>query len=139
MAALRLLKEHFSIPFPILVCAQTNVAVDIIGLKCLQAGLNPLRFGILSKINPHLRQHSFDERLKAHNLQERLRYWAGEEERTQAEINDISLILNPTQIGESIYAKDSATILKEVRQKKATTKARMGKCPFLYLWNIVLH
>ena len=113
-------------PYPILVCAHTNVAVDLIGVKCIQGGLNPLRFGIPARIRPDLKQHSFDERIKGHRWQQRLRFWDEKEEKLQAEISDTRPQMTAAKSGESIYNKDAAEYLKDVELQMARVEQRIG-------------
>lgn len=91
MAALKLLKSHFQIAAPVLVCAHTNVVVDMIVDKCAEEGIRPLRFGREQRIREDLKEWSLEEQIKIHALQPTLRHWSNEEDRllsNQKEIRD---------------------------------------------------
>ncbi|KAH8831193.1 P-loop containing nucleoside triphosphate hydrolase protein [Flagelloscypha sp. PMI_526] len=47
--AIRILKVHFQVPHPLLVCTYTNVAVDNLVEGFVKAGLNPVRVGSVSQ------------------------------------------------------------------------------------------
>jgi hypothetical protein len=64
--ALRLLKGHFEVPHPVLVCTYTNVAVDHLVEGLAAAGLRPLRFGSVQRVPPALLQHTLEHKLQAH-------------------------------------------------------------------------
>lgn len=81
VAALKLLKVHFQIAAPVLVCAHTNNVVDMIVSKCAEEGLRPLRFGREYRIREDLREYGCEEQIKTHPLQSSLRHWSDEEDR----------------------------------------------------------
>lgn len=64
--ALRLLKGHFEVPHPVLVCTYTNVAVDHLVEGLVAAGLKPLRFGSVQRVPPALLPHTLEHKLQAH-------------------------------------------------------------------------
>ncbi|KAF9451330.1 P-loop containing nucleoside triphosphate hydrolase protein [Macrolepiota fuliginosa MF-IS2] len=66
---IKLLKNHFEVPHPILVCTYTNVAVDNLVEGFVKAGLKPLRAGFGSLIRASLKDYSLDYLLTKHPLQ----------------------------------------------------------------------
>jgi hypothetical protein len=58
--ALQLLKSHFGVRDPLLVCAYTNVALDNLVERIRDAELKPLRIGIDAKIPDELKEWSFE-------------------------------------------------------------------------------
>ncbi|THH30257.1 hypothetical protein EUX98_g3918 [Antrodiella citrinella] len=70
--AVKLLKVHFEIPQPILLCTYTNVAVDNLVEGLVAAGLNPLRVGFGGKVKDSLLTHTLDHKLKTHPLAKKL-------------------------------------------------------------------
>lgn len=79
--AVRLLKQHFAIPYPVLLCTYTNVAVDnlVEGIvrqtsfvdlpgRAKPKPLRPLRVGSPGKVRPALEPHTLEAQLAAHPL-----------------------------------------------------------------------
>jgi hypothetical protein len=66
--AIRLLKKHFNVHHPILVCTYTNVAVDNLVEGFVKAGLQPLRIGPDGRVKDGLLPFSLQGRLKSHPL-----------------------------------------------------------------------
>ncbi|KAF8335696.1 P-loop containing nucleoside triphosphate hydrolase protein [Cantharellus anzutake] len=64
--ALKLLKKHFGVPIPILVCTYTNVAADHILEGLVECGLQPLRVGSATRVRPHLHPYTLDARIEGH-------------------------------------------------------------------------
>lgn len=56
-----LLKFHFQVPVPILVCAPTHAAVDHLTQGMLNKGLRPLRLGREELVREDLRQFTMDQ------------------------------------------------------------------------------
>ncbi|KAF5353493.1 hypothetical protein D9756_008080 [Leucocoprinus leucothites] len=67
---IKLLRAHFEVPFPILVCTYTNVAVDNLLEGFGNAGLKPLRVGFNACLRESLKEYSLDEKLAKHPLQD---------------------------------------------------------------------
>jgi hypothetical protein len=53
---------------PVLVCAPSNAAVDVLVERCAAAGLDVLRLGNLARVDAGVVQHTLDERWKSHPL-----------------------------------------------------------------------
>ncbi|KIY63188.1 P-loop containing nucleoside triphosphate hydrolase protein [Cylindrobasidium torrendii FP15055 ss-10] len=66
--AVKLLKQHFAVPYPILVCTYTNVAVDHLVEGMGRGGLRPLRVASSGKSTPELAEYSIDTQLSRHPL-----------------------------------------------------------------------
>ncbi|KAI0077675.1 P-loop containing nucleoside triphosphate hydrolase protein [Panus rudis PR-1116 ss-1] len=69
--ACKLLKAHFEVPHPVLLCTYTNVAVDNLVEGLLSAGLKPLRVGFGGRVEEALRQTTLDHKLSMHPLKGR--------------------------------------------------------------------
>ncbi|SCV68045.1 BQ2448_166 [Microbotryum intermedium] len=68
---IHLLKAHFRIPQPILLCAPTHVSIDHLLSLLIDAGLNPLRTGKMSRVREDLRDWTIERRREGHPLWER--------------------------------------------------------------------
>ncbi|TFK37679.1 P-loop containing nucleoside triphosphate hydrolase protein [Crucibulum laeve] len=66
---IKLLKLHFQVPHPILVCTYTNAAVDNLAEGFINAGVKPLRIGFAGNVRASLVEHSLDYKLGKHSLQ----------------------------------------------------------------------
>ncbi|KAF8553618.1 P-loop containing nucleoside triphosphate hydrolase protein [Imleria badia] len=64
--AVNVLKAHFEVHHPILVCAYTNAAVDNLVEGLAGAGLKPLRIGFRGKVKDSLTEHTLDYKLDRH-------------------------------------------------------------------------
>ncbi len=53
---------------PVLVCAPSNAAVDLLTERCAAAGLDVVRLGNLARIDPSVTQHTLGERWKNHPM-----------------------------------------------------------------------
>ena len=53
---------------PVLVCAPSNAAVDLLTERCANAGLDVVRIGNLARIDPEVVKHTLGERWKRHNM-----------------------------------------------------------------------
>lgn len=58
---------HFQVPYPILLCTYTNVAVDHLVEGLVAAALTPLRIGYSGKVKASLEEHTLEHRLEAHS------------------------------------------------------------------------
>ena len=64
----RLLKQHFQIPFPILLCTYTNVAVDNLVEGLVKTGVKPVRVSFGSKVKESLEETTLEWKISAHKL-----------------------------------------------------------------------
>ncbi|KDR78403.1 hypothetical protein GALMADRAFT_1319277 [Galerina marginata CBS 339.88] len=64
----KLLKVHFEVPQPILVCTYTNVAVDNLVEGLAKVGVKPLRVGNNGNVRESLFPHTLDWKLEHHPL-----------------------------------------------------------------------
>lgn len=65
---IKLLKSHWKIPHPILVCAHTNVAVDNLLAGLRQHGIRALRSGSYDSVREDLQEYTFDHMVEKHPL-----------------------------------------------------------------------
>ncbi|KAI6118101.1 P-loop containing nucleoside triphosphate hydrolase protein [Pisolithus sp. B1] len=66
--AAKLLKVHFQVHHPVLVCTYTNVAVDNLVEGFATAGLKPLRVGFGAKVKSSLSEYTLDHQIGKHPL-----------------------------------------------------------------------
>ncbi|KAG6837045.1 hypothetical protein H0H93_015616 [Arthromyces matolae] len=66
--AVKLLKVHFEVPHPILVCTYTNVAVDNLVEGFVQSDVKPLRVGSGGSVRSSVAEHTLDHRMSIHPL-----------------------------------------------------------------------
>lgn len=126
VSALVLLKKHFAIAPPVLLCAHTNVAVDLLTAKCAENGLVPLRFGIKDRIRADLIPHSFHERFAEHQHQPRLRDAMADEVSIEIDLEDAKSQLKMPTAGTNVF--DMST--KDARQEESRLrklKKRIGE------------
>lgn len=64
--ALRILKSHFKVEHPLLVCTYTNVAVDNLVEGIADAGMNPLRVGNEGGVRDGLEKWSMQAQMERH-------------------------------------------------------------------------
>ncbi|KAF8901061.1 AAA domain-containing protein [Gymnopilus junonius] len=65
---IKLLKVHFEVPQPLLVCTYTNVAVDNLVEGFANVGVKPLRIGYNGNVRQSCLPHSLDYKLEQHPL-----------------------------------------------------------------------
>ncbi len=73
---------HFRVPYPILLCTYTNVAVDNLVEGLVNASLDPVRIGYNGKMKASLLDYSLDVKLSTHEL-------APEYERSKAKLEAV--------------------------------------------------
>ncbi|KAJ6542591.1 P-loop containing nucleoside triphosphate hydrolase protein [Mycena capillaripes] len=86
----KLLKVHFEVPHPLLVCTYTNVAVDNLVEGLAASGVKPLRVGFGGQVKDSLVEHTLDYKLDHHRLEPSLAALVKEEEAISQRIHDIS-------------------------------------------------
>ncbi|KIY47635.1 P-loop containing nucleoside triphosphate hydrolase protein [Fistulina hepatica ATCC 64428] len=65
--AVRLLKHHFQVPHPLLVCTYTNVAVDNLVEGLADVGVRPLRIGT-GRLKPEQEKFMLERQMQCHAL-----------------------------------------------------------------------
>lgn len=113
--AIKLLKQHWQIPQPVLVCAHTNVAVDNVLAGLRGHGLKVLRYGNASRVPDALQDVTFEALVEKHPLWGYLEHLRREREGIQ------------TQLGEGNLSSESTPMkglteeqMAEAKQKQAT-------------------
>ncbi|KAF9460474.1 P-loop containing nucleoside triphosphate hydrolase protein [Collybia nuda] len=87
--AVKLLKVHFEVPHPILVCTYTNVAVDNLVEGLIASGVKPLRVGFGGNVRLSLLDHTLDHKLKVHPLHASVNKLSRREEELYGRIKDL--------------------------------------------------
>jgi len=65
---IKLLKQHFKLPYPIMVCAHTNVAVDNLLAPLRKEGIKALRSGSSDRVRDDLKPYTLDQVEQEHPL-----------------------------------------------------------------------
>lgn len=65
---IKLLKLHWKIPHPILVCAHTNVAVDNLLSGLRSHGIKAIRTGSSDRVRDELKEYTFDHLVEGHPM-----------------------------------------------------------------------
>ncbi|KAJ7115532.1 P-loop containing nucleoside triphosphate hydrolase protein [Mycena crocata] len=86
---IKLLKVHFEVPHPLLVCTYTNVAVDNLVEGLAAAGLEPLRVGFAGQVKESLVEHTLDYKLERHPLKPKLTALTKQEEEVSKGIQEL--------------------------------------------------
>ncbi|GLB44126.1 putative P-loop containing nucleoside triphosphate hydrolase protein [Lyophyllum shimeji] len=107
--AVKLLKLHFEVPQPILVCTYTNVAVDNLVEGLIASGVKALRVGSGSNVRSSLIQHTLDHKLANHHLSPSLLGLIKGEDQLAAKVDDLR-----SRLGE---------VTKQKRSTRAQQKA----------------
>ncbi|KAJ7691122.1 P-loop containing nucleoside triphosphate hydrolase protein [Mycena rosella] len=87
---IKLLKVHFEVPHPLLVCTYTNVAVDNLVEGLAASGVRPLRVGFGGKVKASLVEHTLEYKLEHHPLKPALDALAKQDEEVAQRIRAIS-------------------------------------------------
>ncbi|KAG5650472.1 hypothetical protein H0H81_012135, partial [Sphagnurus paluster] len=93
----KLLKVHFEVPHPILVCTYTNVAVDNLVEGLVAGGVKALRVGSGSHVRASLLEYTLDHKLAIHPLASELIRLVQEEEKLAHKLDDLSKRLSDVQ------------------------------------------
>ncbi|KAF5314486.1 hypothetical protein D9619_011769 [Psilocybe cf. subviscida] len=86
---IKLLKLHFEVPHPIVVCTYTNVALDNLVEGFDKAQLKPLRIGHQQSVRSDLLEHSLDAQLAQHPLSKDLLEILDEEDSMLAKMDEL--------------------------------------------------
>nr|GAT59093.1 predicted protein [Mycena chlorophos] len=107
--AIKLLKMHFEVPHPLLVCTYTNVAVDHLVEGLAATGLKPLRVGFAGQVRESLMQHTVDYKMERHPLKPALNALGEQSKTLRTAVNEIA---------------EKARDLEKRKEKMTTEKAR---------------
>jgi AAA domain len=72
-------QADFEVPFPILICTYTNMALDHVVEGLVGRGLKPLRVGLDSKVRPALKDYTLEAYLDRHPQRSQLERLVREE------------------------------------------------------------
>ncbi|TFK48338.1 P-loop containing nucleoside triphosphate hydrolase protein [Heliocybe sulcata] len=95
--AVKLLKVHFQIVHPVMVCTYTNVAVDNLVEGLVKGGLKPLRIGFGGKVKTSLHEYTLEAKLEQHRLRAEYDNLVKQEEVLAAEAVDLAKKIAVTQ------------------------------------------
>ncbi|KAI5119257.1 hypothetical protein M0805_007260 [Coniferiporia weirii] len=116
----KLLKGHFEVPHPLLVCTYTNVAVDNLLESLVDGGLKPLRVGFEGKVKGGLESYMLEHQFERH--MEKPRYDTIMEERKEvaAEIHGLLTEIRATKKKRNVRARieNMEVKLKKLEDKK---------------------
>ncbi len=76
-----MIKELTMVEKRILVCASSNHATDLLALKCLEAGLDTVRLGNLSRIGDEVLKITLDEKVRANAAWDQIKKYRIEAEK----------------------------------------------------------
>ncbi|KAL1756437.1 P-loop containing nucleoside triphosphate hydrolase protein [Schizophyllum commune] len=85
----KLLKAHFEVPQPLMICTYTNVAVDNLVEGLVKAGLKPLRVGFGGKVQSELVEHTMDFKLNQHPARPAIDAAQEERQRIYKELDEL--------------------------------------------------
>ncbi|KAF8331588.1 P-loop containing nucleoside triphosphate hydrolase protein [Amanita rubescens] len=103
--AVKLLKVHFEVPHPVLVCTYTNVAVDNLVEGLVATGVKPLRVGFGEKVRSSLLKHTLDYQIEMHPLQKVLAPIVKEEKKLEGRIRDMASAVSSARASATSDAK----------------------------------
>ncbi|KAJ3773289.1 P-loop containing nucleoside triphosphate hydrolase protein [Lentinula raphanica] len=118
ISTIKLLKVHFKVPQPLLVCTYTNVAVDNLVEGLAKAGLKPLRAASAGKTRDSLAQWTLEHQLQSHP---RYAEWQDLEQRAKKikeTLHDLNIKVKNLQrkpVKEDLSSKETQT-LKNMQQ-----------------------
>ncbi|KAF9219331.1 P-loop containing nucleoside triphosphate hydrolase protein [Gyrodon lividus] len=122
--AVKLLKTHFQVHHPVLVCTYTNVAVDNLVEGFAANGVKPLRIGFRGKINDSLIKHTLDYKLDHHLLKPKVDKLLKEQKDVRKSLSELTKRIDLAQkapaacSAERLDRMRSALLMKE-RQSMA--------------------
>ncbi|KAJ7783332.1 P-loop containing nucleoside triphosphate hydrolase protein [Mycena metata] len=130
--AIKLLKLHFQVPHPLLVCAYTNVAINNLVEGLVAAGVNPLRVGSgRRQIKESLVQYTLTHKLTLHPLASSLEVFSSRIRGISARLREMSLDIkqDETERGNTPKAMERRqrmkAALKSRRRKRNELKNRI--------------
>ncbi|KAG6902936.1 hypothetical protein C0995_009328 [Termitomyces sp. Mi166 len=104
----KLLKVHFEVPHPILVCTFTNVAVDNLVEGLVQSGVKALRVGSGTSVRSSITQYTLDHKLSEHPSAPRLQSIVKDIDDLTRKIDDLKKRLRDTLRQTSFRARQKA-------------------------------
>ncbi|KAJ3491205.1 hypothetical protein NLJ89_g11364 [Agrocybe chaxingu] len=112
---IKLLKVHFQVPQPLLVCTYTNVAVDNLVEGFARVGVKPLRVGFNGNVRQSLLEHSLDYKLEQHPLHPVLLRSVDDETQVKDQVHKLS----------DSYRELALKLKESKRPRKATIERAM--------------
>ncbi|KAJ3796484.1 P-loop containing nucleoside triphosphate hydrolase protein [Lentinula aff. detonsa] len=125
ISTVKLLKVHFQVPQPLLVCTYTNVAVDNLVEGLAKAGLKPLRAASAGKTKESLVKWTLEHQLQSHT---RYPDWKELEDRSKKIKETLNELENKTRSLERKLMKEGLssreTLIKKNMQENITRQSR---------------
>ena len=123
---MNLLKRHFGVAHPILVCTYTNVAVDNLVEGFAAAGAKPVRVAFGGQVKSSLHEHTLDYKTDRHPLKPSLDKLTEEEKALRIEIHELEKKIGATAKKVRLAKKGSALEVRLGRMRIAlNVKERM--------------
>ncbi|KAK7031328.1 P-loop containing nucleoside triphosphate hydrolase protein, partial [Favolaschia claudopus] len=91
---IKLLKVHFEVPHPLLVCTYTNVAVDNLVEGLAASGVRPLRIGSAGQAKASIVEHTLDHKIELHPLKPTLDKLIKDADRVMTRVTEIEKKIN---------------------------------------------
>lgn len=91
-----LLKRHFGVAHPILVCTYTNVAVDNLVEGFAATGAKPVRVAFGGQVKGSLQEHTLDYKIDRHRLKPSLDKLTEEERTLRTDIQELEKLIFQT-------------------------------------------
>ncbi|TRM69680.1 P-loop containing nucleoside triphosphate hydrolase protein, partial [Schizophyllum amplum] len=117
----KLLKAHFEVPQPLMICTYTNVAVDNLVEGLVKAGLKPLRIGFGGKVQPDLLEHALDHKLSTHPARPAIDAAQEERRKLNTELDELKFSL---QEDKARLASGSSNLRVRVQRKQTAVFAK---------------
>ncbi|KAF9238389.1 P-loop containing nucleoside triphosphate hydrolase protein [Melanogaster broomeanus] len=118
----KLLKAHFEVHHPVLVCTYTNTAVDNLVEGFAAVGVKPLRIGAPGKIKDCLMEHTLDYKLDQHVLKPKVDRLLQDQKDIQKRWDDLT---QKIEIAQKAPTARSAELLDRMRSALVTKERQL--------------
>ncbi|CAK5279145.1 unnamed protein product [Mycena citricolor] len=121
---IKLLKVHFDVPHPLLVCTYTNVAVDNLVEGFAAANMRPLRVGSAGRVKESLKQYTLHQKLAEHPLQQVLEPLQVEKEKLEKQLDELDTKIDEAEKKTKTANNKAAERLLAIRLNMDREKTR---------------
>lgn len=107
-----LIKELSAVEKRILVCASSNHATDLLALKCMEAGLDTVRLGNLSRIGDDVLKITLDEKVRANTAWDQIKKYRIEAEKIRKQAAKFKRSFGPEEraLRKQLFSEARSTI-----------------------------